>query len=214
MRHLKSRHKLGVTTAHRSALLANLAVALITQGRIKTTLAKAKALRPFIEKVVTFAKKAHAVEDPAQKLHYFRQALSKLRDPDAVTLLFDERAQEFSARNGGYTRIYKLLQRRGDASSMALIELIAADDEGYGKRRRKGGAKKAGATAPKPEASGEADDEPEADAEEPVAEASEGTEAETDEVLEDEVEAPASEGDETAEVDDAAEPDEGPEKKD
>lgn len=207
MRHLKSRHKLGVTSAHRSALLANLAVALITQGRIQTTLAKAKALRPFIEKVVTFAKKAQSSEDPARKLHYFRQAVSKLRDPAAVTLLFDERAQEFSDRTGGYTRIYKLQQRRGDAAPMALIELIAADDEGYSKRRGKGASKKSGSSARKKKEEAKVDE----DAPASEAESVEDAEGESGE---DVPEAAAEVAEESAADSEEAGAEESPEKKD
>lgn len=137
MRHSKRRHKLGVTGPHRSAMLGNLSVALITHGRIQTTLAKAKALRPFIEKVITLAKKAETANDAARKLHFRRLAISRVRDKQAVAQLFDERVTEFIERNGGYTRIYKLGQRIGDAAEMALIELIDAQDEGYSKRPNK-----------------------------------------------------------------------------
>lgn len=116
--------------------MANLCSSLITHGRIKTTLAKAKALRPYTERVITFAKKGNAASTPEEKLHFYRQVLSKVRDPQAVTMLFDERASEFVSREGGYTRIYKIGNRVGDAAPMALIELIPADDEGYGKRAR------------------------------------------------------------------------------
>jgi len=136
MRHLKQRHKLGVKTAHRGALLANLTASLILHKRIQTTLSKAKALRPFAEQVITLAKKAHAVEDPAKKLHYRRQALAKVRDQEAVALLFSERVEEFLTRPGGYTRIYKLVPRKGDAANMAIIEMIDADDEGYTKAKK------------------------------------------------------------------------------
>ena len=149
MRHSKRRHKLGVTSSHRSAKLANLAVALITHGRIKTTISKAKALRPFIEKVITLAKKADAANDPARKLHFRRLAISRVRDKQAVAELFDNRASEFAERSGGYTRIYKIGQRLGDASEMALIEMIDGNDEGYSKKPVKKAAKKA--AAPKTE---------------------------------------------------------------
>ena len=77
MRHSKRRHILGVSSSHRSAMLGNLSVALITHGRIKTTLAKAKALRPFIEKIITLAKKADQANDAARKLHFRRLAISR-----------------------------------------------------------------------------------------------------------------------------------------
>ncbi len=137
MRHGKKRHKLGVTGPHRLALLANLSVALITHGRIKTTLAKAKALRPFIEKIITLAKKAENSNDAERKLHFRRLAISRLNNVKAVATLFDERVVEFMERSGGYTRIYKLGQRIGDAAEMGLIELIDGNDEGYAKRPSK-----------------------------------------------------------------------------
>ena len=147
MRHSKRRHKLGVTGPHRSAMLSNLAVSLITHGRIKTTLSKAKALRPFIEKIITLAKKAHQANDAARKLHFRRLAISRVRDKKVVALLFDEKVTEFLERPGGYTRIYKLGQRIGDAAEMALIEFIDASDEGYAKKSAKKAAKPAKKTA-------------------------------------------------------------------
>jgi large subunit ribosomal protein L17 len=134
MRHSKKRHKLGVSGQHRLALLANLSVSLITHGRIKTTLAKAKALRPFVEKVITLAKKAESSNEAERKLHYRRLAISRINNPAAVALLFDNRVAEFMERTGGYTRIYKIGQRIGDAAEMALIELIDGNDEGYPNR--------------------------------------------------------------------------------
>ena len=141
MRHSKRRHILGVSSSHRSAMLGNLSVALITHGRIKTTLAKAKALRPFIEKIITLAKKADQANDAARKLHFRRLAIARVRDKKAVAELFDNKVSEFSNRAGGYTRIYKLGQRVGDAAEMGLIELIDASDEGYPKRPKKKTAK-------------------------------------------------------------------------
>lgn len=147
MRHLKHRHQLGRTKEHRAALMANLAAALVRHGRMRTTLAKAKALRPFAEKLITLAKRAQDAS-PEAALHLRRQAIARLRDKDAAHILFHERAAQFAARPGGYTRILKLGSRLGDAAEMAIIELIAADDEGYGRKRR-GGGKKA---KPEPEA--------------------------------------------------------------
>lgn len=137
MRHLKHRHQLGVKREHREALMASLAAALFTHGRIQTTLAKAKALRPFAEKIITYAKKAAQSEDKAVKVHYRRLAIAKVRDVDAVKKLFDERATEFLNRNGGYIRIYKIGARIGDAAEIGLVELIAASDEGYKKSSKK-----------------------------------------------------------------------------
>ena len=137
MRHNKHRHQMGVKKEHRAALMASLASALFRHDRIETTLGYAKALRPFAEKVITLAKKAAATEDTAKKLHYRRNALAKLRDVSAVHFLFVEKVSKFLNRQGGYTRIYKLVPRKGDAAEMAIIELIEADDEGYKKSAEK-----------------------------------------------------------------------------
>jgi len=125
MRHRKHNHQLGVKSAHRVSLVANLSCSLIEHGRIKTTLAKARALRPAIEKIITLAKKAHIADDAARKVHYRRLAIARLRNKKAVSKLFDELVDQFASRNGGYTRIYKLaLPRLGDAADMALIEFV------------------------------------------------------------------------------------------
>jgi large subunit ribosomal protein L17 len=173
MRHNKRKHKLGVSGPHRSAMMGNLTVALIQHGRIETTLAKAKALRPFIEKVITLAKKAEKANDAARKLHFRRLAIARVRDKAAVGKLFDELVSEFIDRSGGYTRIYKLGQRVGDAAEMALIELIDGNDEGYAKKPKKKAAKKKTAkkVAAKEEAEDEAPTEEEAKVEAPAEEA-------------------------------------------
>ena len=137
MRHNKRKHKLGVSGPHRSAMMGNLMTALITHGRIETTIAKARALRPVIEKIITLAKKAEKANDAARKLHYRRLAISRVRDKNAVAKLFDELVSEFTNRNGGYTRIYKLGQRIGDAAEMGLIEFVDGNDEGYSKKPKK-----------------------------------------------------------------------------
>ena len=137
MRHLKHHRSLGVTREHRAAMLSNLAAALIQHGRIQTTLTKARTLRPFIEKIITKAKKAAAAAEKKDAIHLRRQALRRVRDEDAVTLLFNEKAAQFAKRPGGYTRIYKLAPRRGsDAAEMALIEFVGAEDAGYKKQPR------------------------------------------------------------------------------
>ncbi|HWA09219.1 MAG TPA: 50S ribosomal protein L17 [Opitutaceae bacterium] len=141
MRHNKHHASLGVTVEHRRAMMSNLAAALITHGRIQTTLTKAKALRPFIEKVITKAKHAAAKTDKKDALHLRRLALSDVRDEDAVTLLFNEKYKEFANRNGGYTRIYKLGARTSDAAEVALIEFVKADDVGYKKSKGRKSAK-------------------------------------------------------------------------
>jgi large subunit ribosomal protein L17 len=156
MRHGKHHASLGVTIGHRRALLSNLAAALITHGRIETTFTKAKALRPFVEKVITKAKKAAALPKvdgklSASAIHLRRLALKDVRDETALTLLFNEKVTEFARRSGGYTRIYKLGPRRvGDAAEMALIEFVKSDDQGYkkSKGRRSAKGKKPKAAAP------------------------------------------------------------------
>lgn len=171
MRHLKHRNQLGRKKEHRQALMSNLAAALLRHGRIQTTLPKAKALRPFVEKVITLACKAKGAS-PERALHLRRQAISRVRDKEAVASLFREKVDMFSDRAGGYTRIYKLGTRLGDAAEMAVIQLIPAEDEGYPKKRRgkSGGKAKAAATA----ADGEA---VEAETVEAEAETDAGTEA-------------------------------------
>jgi large subunit ribosomal protein L17 len=145
MRHNKHHASLGVTREHRKAMLSNMGASLIRHGRIETTLTKAKALRPFIEKVITKAKKAAVAKEKADAIHLRRIALTDIRDEGAVTLLFNEKVKQFEKRNGGYTRIYKLgPQRIGDAAEMALIEFVGAEDTGYSKSKgKKKGAKKA-----------------------------------------------------------------------
>jgi len=160
MRHNKHHSSLGVTREHRRAMLSNLAVSLITHGRIETTLTKAKTLRPFIEKVITKAKQAAAKTEAKDAIHLRRLALRDVRDEDAVTLLFNEKVKEFTARAGGYTRIYKLgPQRLGDAAEMALIEFVKADDEGYKKSKKKSSSK-----SKKPKAKAEVTEAPAAPA--------------------------------------------------
>ena len=117
MRHHRKTIKLGRSQAHRDALLANLAVSLIEHNRIKTTLAKAKAMRPFVEKLVTKAKK--------NTLHTRRMALADLtHNEKAVRTLFSEVGPRCAAREGGYTRIVKLGARMSDSAPMAFIEWV------------------------------------------------------------------------------------------
>ena len=126
MRHLKHHFQLGVKQEHRKALIANLASQLFLHGKIKTTVIKAKALRPFAERIITLAKSAAVAEKPEQKLHYRRLAIARVRNEQAVKKLFDELVEQFLKRNGGYTRIYKLMSRVGDGAPMALIQLVEA----------------------------------------------------------------------------------------
>lgn len=140
MRHRKHHSSLGVTREHRRAMLSNLAASLITHGRIQTTLAKAKALRPFVERVITKAKRASALPEKKDSVHLRRLALRDVRDEDAITLLFNDKVKEFADRPGGYTRIYKLAPRRlSDAAELALIELVKAEDVGYKKSKGRRG---------------------------------------------------------------------------
>src|SRR5690242_15530002 len=108
--------RLGGSSSHQKALLANLATSLFEHGRIKTTEAKARALRPYAEKLITHAKKG--------TLHNRRQVLKKIRDKDVVHSLFAEIGPFYSDRNGGYTRIIKVEARQGDNAPMAVIELV------------------------------------------------------------------------------------------
>jgi len=165
MRHNKHHASLGVTVEHRRAMLSNLAAALITHGRIQTTLNKAKVLRPFIEKVITKAKQAAAKTDKKDALHLRRLALSDVRDETALTLLFNEKYKEFENRNGGYTRIYKLgPQRQSDAAELALIEFVKADDVGYTKSKGKKSGKAKKPKAAKADVAAPAGTAPAADA--------------------------------------------------
>ena len=116
MRHHRSGKKLGRDSAHRKALYANLACALVEHGRIKTTVTKAKAVKPFAEQMITLGKRG----DLAAR----RQAISELRSQDAVHKLFAEVAPRFAERPGGYTRIVKIGPRQGDAAEMAYLELV------------------------------------------------------------------------------------------
>ena len=117
MRHQKTRHKLSRSASHRRSLLRNLAKEVIDHERIKTTEAKAKAVKPEVEKLITLAKRGD--------LHARRQALSALgQDKFTVYKLFEEVAPRYGQRPGGYTRILKLGPRRSDATEMVLLELV------------------------------------------------------------------------------------------
>jgi large subunit ribosomal protein L17 len=116
MRHRRAGKKLGRDSAHRKALYSNLAGALIEHGRIKTTQAKAKAVKPFAEQMITLGKRGD--------LHARRLALAELRSQDVVHQLFADVAPRFADRAGGYTRIVKLGPRLGDAAEMVYLELV------------------------------------------------------------------------------------------
>ena len=153
MRHRVGHRKLGRVTPHRKALLRNLATALFEQERIRTTLMKAKELRPYAERLITLAKR----EDDS--LQARRLVLRDIQDPGVVKKLFDSLGARYATRPGGYTRILRLGPRRGDGAEMAIVELLGSEfkpkskDE-KGKKKESEGAK-AKAEA-KPEKKGKA----------------------------------------------------------
>ena len=116
MRHRKRTAKLGRTSEHRNAMLANLVCSLIKERRITTTLAKAKAARSVAEKMVTLGKHG--------SIHHRRLAVARLHQEDACRVLFKEIAPFFKDRNGGYTRIIRMHPRQGDAASLAILEWV------------------------------------------------------------------------------------------
>jgi large subunit ribosomal protein L17 len=147
MRHQKAGRRLGRNAAHRLALFRNLSRALIEHGRIITTEPKAKELRPFIEKLVTLAKKG--------TLHARRLALQRLPDKDSVEKLFKDIGPRFADRPGGYTRIIKRHERRlGDAGHTAFIEFLKA-----GETKTRARAEASAPVAPRVEAEPKADGE-------------------------------------------------------
>jgi large subunit ribosomal protein L17 len=119
MRHGYARRKLGRTSAHRTAMFANMSASLIKHEQIVTTLPKAKELRPFVEKLVTLAKKGD--------LHARRIAISKVRDVDQVGKLFSTLGPRYQGRAGGYIRVLKAGFRHGDNAAMAVIEFVDRD---------------------------------------------------------------------------------------
>src|SRR6184192_789240 len=156
MRHQKKTIKLGRTAEHRKALLANQVCSLIEHQRIKTTLAKAKAVRPLAEHMVTLGKNG--------SIHARRTALAKLRQKSAVKKLFDDIAQRSAERNGGYTRIVKLGARKSDSAPMAFIEWVDAEEVAEEKPGKEKKAKRKEAEPKKPEAEQSKREEPKAEA--------------------------------------------------
>jgi large subunit ribosomal protein L17 len=146
MRHRVAHRKLGRITPHRIALLRNLATALFERERIRTTLPKAKELRPYAERLITLAKR----ED--DRLHARRLVLRDIQDPAIVKKLFDNLGARYATRPGGYTRILRLGPRKGDGAEMAIVELLGSEykpktaDE-KGKKEKTSGAPKAKAEA-------------------------------------------------------------------
>ena len=128
MRHNVGHRKLGRVTEHRIALLRNQAIALLRHERIETTIPKAKELRPFVERLITIAKRGVAAGDSNGKaLHARRLVLSELVDKEVVGKLFETLAPRFAERPGGYTRILRVGFRRGDAAEVAQIELVGSE---------------------------------------------------------------------------------------
>ena len=124
MRHRKKRNKLSRDAAHREALLSNLSKQLIEHDRIKTSQAKAKAVKPEVEKLITLAKRGD--------LHARRQALAELRDPPMVKKLFEVLGPRYATRNGGYTRVLKAGYRYGDSAPVGVIEFVDRDVDARG----------------------------------------------------------------------------------
>jgi len=187
--------RLGGSPAHQKHMLANLAAALFEHGKITTTEARARRLRPVAERLITFAKRGD--------LHARRQVLTVVTDKGIVHSLFTEIAPSFAERNGGYTRITKLGPRKGDAARMAVIELVTEEASAVRPRRRT--RRVAGQAAPATAAAAgtEAADET-AEAEAPEAEVPEVAESEAEEAAESEATAVAA-ADADAEVDEAEE---------
>ncbi|MBL8232842.1 MAG: 50S ribosomal protein L17 [Bryobacterales bacterium] len=119
MRHRRGGYKLQRNTSHRTALLRNLVTSVIEHERVVTTVVKAKAARPLVEKMVTLAKQ--------DTLHARRQAASFLRTPESVQKLFDKIGTRFSQRNGGYTRVLRIGPRKGDGAELAMLELVGSE---------------------------------------------------------------------------------------
>jgi len=128
MRHGNSGRKLNRTSSHRKAMFANMAASLIEHEQIVTTLPKAKEIRPIVEKLVTLGKRGD--------LHARRQAISQIRDNDAVRKLFDAIATRYATRNGGYIRIMKAGYRTGDNAPMAVVEFVDRDPDAKGSKDR------------------------------------------------------------------------------
>jgi large subunit ribosomal protein L17 len=175
-------HRLGGSPAHERHILANLATALFQHGKITTTEAKARRLRPVAERLITFAKRGD--------LHARRHVMTMVTDKGVVHQLFTEIAPEFSERDGGYTRITKIGPRKGDNAAMAVIELVRGEPVAARPRRR---ARRLDTTAAAPAtatATATAVAEPDVDVEEaeatPEAVTDEATEAEDDAAAEDE----------------------------
>jgi len=133
MRHRNAGFKLGRNTSHRRALLRNLVTSILLNDRVQTTITKAKATRPIVEKMITLGKRGD--------VHSRRQAAAYLMTPESVTRLFSTVAPRYGSRNGGYLRIVRTGQRQGDAAEMAYIELLGAEQELDAKAAKRAEAK-------------------------------------------------------------------------
>ncbi|BBX71824.1 50S ribosomal protein L17 [Mycolicibacterium psychrotolerans] len=187
--------RLGGSSSHQKALLANLATSLFEHGRIKTTEPKARALRPYAEKLITHAKKG--------TLHNRREVMKKIRDKDVVHTLFAEIGPFFADRAGGYTRIIKVENRKGDNAPMAVIELVrekTVTSEANRARRSAGAQKVAAAAAPQAAVEPEETEGPEVDE---VDEVSPAEVVEEDTAIEEAQEAEAADEVAEAEADDS-----------
>src|SRR5215510_11502580 len=128
MRHNVGYRKLGRVTEHRIALLRNQAIALLRHEKIETTMPKAKELRPFVERIITIAKRGVAAgEANGKTLHARRLVLAELADREVVSKLFETLAPRFAERPGGYTRILRVGYRRGDSAEVAHVELVGSE---------------------------------------------------------------------------------------
>ncbi len=221
MRHQKKGHKLGRTASHRKATLAALSSALIEHKRITTTVAKAKALRPFVEPLITRAK-----DDTT---HNRRQVFRRLQNKHAISELFSDVAEQVADRSGGYTRVIKLGKRFGDGTEMAMVELVDYNDVkpegssggssgtrrggGKGRRRKKKRTEAASApddTATKPES---APKEETSATEEPGDETTAGPDEETKQDASEAEAAETKEGESTSDDEASTEPEAGAEEK-
>jgi len=139
MRHNVGHRKLGRVTEHRLALLRNQAIALLRHERIETTMPKAKELRPFVERLITIARRGVAAGDAAGKtLHARRLVLAELPDTEVVGKLFSDLAPRFADRAGGYTRILRVGYRRGDSAEVAQVELVGSEYNPQAKTEKEG----------------------------------------------------------------------------
>ena len=151
MRHRNAHRKLGRTSSHRTALLRNQAEALLRHERIETTVPKAKELRPYVERLITIAKRGVKANDPkGASLSARRLVMRDVLNETVVTKLFDELAPRFMDRAGGYTRILKLGHRRGDAAEIAQIELIGSEFDPKKAEAEKKAAEEAAAAGDQP----------------------------------------------------------------